>query len=1227
MTQSFRSALLQILFAVPVIAVAVGALPALGQAVSTNGGSIQGTVTDASGAAIPNATVIVSSSATGYSHTLQTDKSGFYSLGPLVPGPYNLDISVANFEKLHVSTVIRTGTATPGSEKLTVGNQSETVDVNAGTLQINTDQAGVQGVITREQIDVLPINGRNILDVAQLEPGVILQSGTSFDPTKAGYSAISVSGVGGRTTRILLDGQDITDETVGTTLFNVPSGAVDELQLNRANQDVSGEVTSTGQVLLSTQSGTNAYHGNLFYTFQDNRAGFATVLGANPPFQRNQFGGYMGGPVIKDKLFFFGGAERLKQNEQDVAQSPNPLFNGITQQYPLVPAPFRDTFSTGRLDYSAPHGVHLFARASYSVNADAATFGLIPYSVYQNRDNVPSIVGGADFTTGKFTHSFRAGYEKFHNLLGDETAGLGNSIYNPSTSLANQITLYGSFYAGPNYLAPQQTYQSDKQLRYDGTWTRGAHSVKFGGEMNRIQNGGFAEFYGASLFTYLAASPSLQVANCGGDPTLGPCPNDPVRGYAAQFYQIGNGNSLFSERPGFGLAGGDDPSWRIAAYAADTWKVTPAFTVNAGLRWSVDTDRANQDLPTPLCSQVDPALQFNGCTGNTPLFDQYQPGFGYKTHQPYANFSPQTGFVYSPGNHKTSIRGGIGVFFESDVLNNTGNARPASITTPGAYFNSGILNHAGSSVFLPGFGSVSIVNGVPLSTITTEPISQAAPQINALKAQYQAKVQGSISANPNFIGTGGGLKAANIYAGPYVSPYSLQINGGVQHELARGLIISADYVHNATLKVPMTVDTNHVGAARFLNKNAAQNAIKQTLAACGVSTVDQAIIACPGLHTGANGAVTGATISDFATPKYDANQNFLSGGLDSGVASFNGTAVSANGGTPDTGVAFPGANPNVGQGNFILPIGKSGYDALQVVLQQQRAHPAPGIVSSNLQISYSFSRIVTNQVGVSDQFFGGAGVTAEDSDQPDSYIGRNNLDHTHELSLGGSLGIKYGLQVGMVGHFFSAPPSTLFLDSTAGSTAQIFQTDVTGDGTTGDIVPGTLQGYYQHQVKGGPGLNALIKSYNAQHAGQLTPAGQALVNAGLLTKGQLTSLGGVQQALAPAPNNALQNSAFRNFDLSASYPISLGRFREGLRLVPGVTMYNVFNLSNFNPYQGIAGNETNSTLLNTADAGQPGFLNGPSDQVTLNSNRIERGSGTFDQGGPRTTEFQLHLNF
>ena len=1183
-----------------VLAVGSAAVSAYSQAVSVNGGSIQGSITDPSGAVVPGATVVIADSEIGYTHTSVTDKAGFYSVGPLTPGTYSISVSAANFESLKSTTVVRTGTAANGSEKLTLGSASETVEVTAGELTVNTDQIGVSGVITREQIETLPVNGRNILDYAQLQPGVILEPGESFDPTKAGYSAISVSGVGGRTTRILLDGQDITDETVGTTIFNVPAGAIQEFQLNRSTQDVSGEVTSTGQVLVSTQSGTNAFHGNAFYNFQDARAGAATVAGSLPPFQRNQFGGYVGGPIIKDKLFFFGGAERIKQSEDDAAVGDS-LFQSILNQYPYVPAPFRDTFSMARLDYTAPHGIHLFVRGAYSVNSDFATFGFTPYQIYQNRDNVPGIVGGADFVTGNLTHSFRVAYEKFHNILGDGTAALGSSIYNPSTSPDNQITINGdsgfgtNFYAGPNFLAPQQTYQSDKQFRYDGSWTKGAHTVKFGYDMNRIFSGGFAAFYGPSLYAELAAVPSYLPAGANAaDPTA----------YIAEYYLIGNGNGFFSERPGFGLPGGLSPSWRFAAYVADTWKATQSLTLTAGLRWSVDTDRANQDLPTPLCSSVDPSLQFAGCTGNTPLFDQYQAGLGTRTKQPYANFGPQAGFVYSPGSHKLAIRGGGGVFYESDVFNNTGNSRTESVQTNFPSFNVAFAPAGASSIDLPGYGVVSNApDGTPVATLLNESIAQASPGINAIKAEYQAKVKNVAGANPSYIGNGDGLYAASLYAGPYQTPYAIQLNFGAQYELSNGFLLSADYVHNGTLKIPLSVDVNHNGAARTLNTAAAKNAIANTLSACGAISIDAAVApgGCAGLHPATTSTPAGAaTIQDFA-----------GNGLDSGNVYLQNVSASDFGLTPDTGAAFAGTNPNVGTGKFILPVGKSGYNALQAVLQQQKSHPLPGIISSNLTVSYSYSKVVTSTGGgTEDQFFAGTGPW--NNDDPSQVIGRSNLDHTNELSFGGSLAVKYGIQVGAIGHFFSATAASLTL-SPQTSQGQIFITDVNGDGTTGDLLPGTNPGYYEHEVKGS-GLNKVISNYNAASAGTPTPAGRALISAGLFTSQQLIAAGGVQQPVALAPGTPLNNPALRTFDMNASYPIRFTRFREGLSITPGVAMYNVFNMSNFSAFSG-------------GLAGALGNVNGPNTFDAENQNRTTRNSGTFDQGGPRTTEFQLKLNF
>ena len=1178
-----------------------------GQAISVNGGSIQGSITDPTGAVVPGARVTITGKDTGSVKVVTADNSGFYSVGPLNPGNYNVNIVAPGFQQLSVNTVVRTGTATSGNFKLTLGQPTETVEVNAGALQVNTEQAGVSDVITKAQIDSLPVNGRNFLDLAQIEPGVILQSGESFDPTKAGYSAISTSGVSGRTTRILLDGQDITDETVGTTIFNVSQGAIGDFQLNRSTQDVSGDVTSTGQVLVSTNSGTNSYHGQAFYQFQDHNALFArTAGGLDTPFQRNQFGGSVGGPIIKDKLFFFGNAERIKQ-ESPVSITMAPTFAAIQAAHPSIPSPYRETYSTVRLDYSGPFGGHYFVRGNYNVNSSSSNFGA-GYSIYNNRDNTPGLAGGADFSRGHFTHSVRVSYEKFHNLLVDATTG-NSSVYNGFPGLNIRLATAGLF-SGPNVDSPQNTYQSDKQFRYDGSWTKGSHLIRYGYSFNRILGGGFASFYGLAPQASLTASTVL--ANCGGVPGAAPCPSDPLNGYFASAVRLGNGQGFFTENPGFNLAGGGTADWRQGAYLSDNWKVTPSFTLTAGLRWSVDTDRANQDLPTPLCSDVTPSLA-SPCTGNAPLLDQFAPGFGKKIHQPYTNFGPQLGFAFSPGDHKTVIRAAFGIFYESDVFNNTTNAR-ANLIKAGLFNNFTSICGNTSTLTLPDGTVVSSDGGVSITTLCSEPLSQSGQHFINLQNRYQASTA-SVGPASNGSYVGNTLSIDGAYGAPYRTPYSEQWNGGIQREIFKGSIISVDYVHNSTLKIAQQIDVNHVGAARTLNTAAAAHAITVTAAAAG----------CP--------TTTGAAAINCVINNHGSIADFASNGLDSGNTFLGSNPASYVGLTPATGAAFPGVNPALGQGLFLLPVGRSGYDALQAVFRQQSAHPAPGIMSSNLQVSYSFSRIVSTanpgtnngNTGVGDQFFSSPSY---DYDNPTQYMGRNGLDHTHQVSFGGSATLKYGLQVGMIGHFYSAAANDLNLDNggTAGSAkAGIFQSDVTGDGTIGDIVPGTNPGYFMHEYKGN-NLNKLIDQYNATQAGQLTPAGQALVAAGLFSQQQLIALQATQQPIARVPEaRGPENAFYRNVDLNVAYPVRLGRLREGMSLVPAIAFYNVGNFSNFKNY--INGTLANTTTAAGGDTALSGLLNGPNSFVDHDLNRSQRGSGTSNIGGPRTTEFQLKLNF
>src|SRR5580704_12453433 len=274
-------------------------------------GSIQGTVTDPSGAVVPGASITITNKATGQMVHVTSTAAGSYSSGALLPAVYILRVEAKGFHTTEIPITVQVAVTSSGNVKLELGETSQVVEVQASSVQVNTEQSTVQGVITGDQIDKLPVDGRNFLDLAQLEPGVQIQDGQTFDPTKAGYSSISINGVFGRTPRIELDGLDISDETVGTTTQNIGMGSIQEFNISRSNLDLSTELTSAGSVNVTTRSGTNAIHGQGFYNVRDRGALTDPFPGDQTGYyQRNNYGGRVGGPVIKDKVFFFFNAER-----------------------------------------------------------------------------------------------------------------------------------------------------------------------------------------------------------------------------------------------------------------------------------------------------------------------------------------------------------------------------------------------------------------------------------------------------------------------------------------------------------------------------------------------------------------------------------------------------------------------------------------------------------------------------------------------------------------------------------------------------------------------------------------------------------------------------------------------------------------------------------------------------------------------------------------------------
>src|SRR2546426_241980 len=307
------------------VAFSVGTAQLAAQATISTG-SIQGTIMDQQGGVVPSAKVTITNKATGQKIAPEVMSSGTYSSGALLPGDYLVRVEVPGFKAVEMKVNVQVGVVTSGNISLEVGSSSTVITVETSTVQVNSEQVAVQGVVTTQQIEQLSINGRNFLDLAQLEPGVQIQDGGNFDPTKNGFSSISFGGRFGRTARIEVDGVDISDETVGTTTQNISPSAIEEFQISQSSLDLSTELTSSGAVNIVTRSGTNDWHGEGFYLFRDKRAGFANFPGGQDlPFQRNHYGGRFGGPVWKDKVFFFLNAEHIKQDAFTPVTAPDPF--------------------------------------------------------------------------------------------------------------------------------------------------------------------------------------------------------------------------------------------------------------------------------------------------------------------------------------------------------------------------------------------------------------------------------------------------------------------------------------------------------------------------------------------------------------------------------------------------------------------------------------------------------------------------------------------------------------------------------------------------------------------------------------------------------------------------------------------------------------------------------------------------------------------------------------
>jgi hypothetical protein len=1220
-----RFAILNLKSACRVARFAVFALMALAPASSllraqtVGTGSIVGVVSDPAGKVIAEAKVEITNKASAAKIHVTTSSAGLYSSGPIQPGNYSVLVEIKGFNPTLLPVMVQVGNATRVDVKMKLGPEVGQVQVPGGTT-VNIEQAAVQGVFNGEQIEKLPVNGRNFPDLAQLEPGVQTQDGSNFEG-KDGLTSISFVGGFGRAQRIALDGVDISDETVGGATQNIPASAIREFQLSQSLLDLSTGLTSSGAVNVITRSGSNRIHGDVFGVFRGDQ-GAAALPGSTPSssssFQRELFGANAGGAIIKDKVFWFADAERAKQD----LTAPEPFtypFDGLNAS---LGEPYREFNTDERVDWNMRGSTRAFYRFNFFENSDLRPYGSASSTQqFRNINNTATNALGVDFNTGVYSHSFRFEYLKLRNEMEDATSNL-SGIVNPvpglginigASTVGNCILSNGGNYCGgPSWLGPQQTIQSDKLARYDGSRVMGKHIIRYGITFNRIDAARLAAY---SAFPQ--AGTNSLVGSTSPDPTS----------YPADWVSLGNGIGSSTAKSAFGFPGGGlGPDNRIETYVGDGWKIRPRVTLTYGLHYVRDTGRTDSNL------------------GPLPDLNQWGAGLGNRVRNPNVNFAPQAGFAWdASGNGKTVIRGGGGLFYENSLWNNALFDSPARLTK-GVFPDAPEVCQGGlaepfawpTSLTLgasPAGSAATVVNtstGLRVQpTFCGGTISAVAPQILALSSAFQAAAASLTGQQPNNAFVGSTLSALNnsgydlLYPN-YRTPRSWQVNLGIEKEIRPGTVLSVDYVRNIGEYYLIGQDINHSGAARSFN---------QANAALARDTAQQAN-GCPKGFGEVTCMINSTVASGGTTPLgvAGAQAAYSRAGLDSNLQ--------AVGGGPCSYCAFPGTNPITGNNgavggvDMLFPDGHSLYSGLEMKVVTRVDRPVQGVKSANFLLAYSISKFTSQ---VQDQNFINL---ATDNDDPARFTGPNALDRKNQISFGGTFDLPLNAKLSMIGHFYSPLPQNLQLPELTNG-GEIFATDWLGSGLgaagSPEPVPGTQIGQFQRGTDI-YSLQSVINNYNHNFAGNLTPAGACLVaNVGpannhftcpglisgpaVMTFTDMVDLGWVMPQLGSVAPNAMSVPWLKSVDLRASWPFKI---KERVTIEPSASVFNVFNIAN----EFLPGNLPGASLL----PGQNGLLapnvvGGVAPGSSLAPFRASFQSGTYALGAPRQFEFGLRISF
>ena len=782
---------------------------------------LTGTVTDPLSAAIPNAKITTIDIAKGGQRTVVTDEHGFYRVSGLAPASYRVSVERGGFQTEIVSAVALTvGQTLVLDFHLKLSGVSTEVEVTSELPVVETERASQANTLTQQYIADLPINRRDYLTFTLLTPGVSdstrLASDVDFRVKQTPQSGLSFYGSNGRGNNVTVDGGEANGDTGGVRP-TLSQDAVQEFQINRSNYSADLGGASGASINIVSKSGSNNLHGSIYGFFRDdvfdarNPFSFSQALKPGQTFNpanadstgvpikdslsRQQFGATLGGPIQRDKTFFFVAFEGLRQDAdtavplltntnifrptaaQQAVLSPAQvsaltikssafggtalddfLINSFESNGGLFPFNSREYQASARFDHRFSDRNQVFLRYSYThdVEENPDLQSLTGFSRGSSIHNYDHTIQGSWFHhfSPNTSNEARAqwNYDSFNvipNVLGQAGldipgfANLGNQIFIPSISILRRPEIADNF-----------------------TMARGRHTMKMGGtglfRGNHTESHTF--FPGRFVFGSLPPGTvpslpttlnSLQAAKFG----------------LPQFYQQGFDNPVVNyTRP------------YAAVYWQDSWAMRSNFTLNFGVRYELDGQYGN------LNTDKD-------------------------------NFAPRVSFAWDPFNdHKTVVRGGFGLFYGpidrqiTDVVNYLGVVNGfrqiaqvfvpinTPVTNSGTIFNK-LFTQGKISCTTPAPGQAACITAADLAQFTDPSSVFTAPGVFC----------GAPCAKPITIThTGPNPFFTVLFSGQpdYQNPYSEQGEFGIERQIAGGLSVSASYIYVHTLKIPVALDVN-----------------------------------------------------------------------------------------------------------------------------------------------------------------------------------------------------------------------------------------------------------------------------------------------------------------------------------------------------------------------------------------------------------------------------------